>query len=347
MIEKTMNSKTNSTIILAQALLWAWIVVMPGAISLFTGDNPQDALKILITTLKHAAPLLIIYILNFNLLIPKLLFNGKASKYFIINVLLILIPEVIMYYIKLYNNQIPVDVETKIYVGLVVYIFINILCIASATGIRYIMRWNDLQIKIKEEELKSAEAEVNWLKYQLNPHFLFNTLNNISSLTQFDPDKAQASIAQLSDLLRYAIYDSNQPMVPLKGEIDFMDNYIDLMRLRCNDLTKIEKHFDQPEKDAKIAPLLFISLIENAFKHGINSRKESFVKIVLSLQGKEIVFTCENSYFHNGKGDKIGSGIGLENLKRRLELLYHGFYEYYQEVKEETYLVKVTIKFRQ
>lgn len=347
MKEKTMNSKTNSTIILAQALLWAWIVLMPEAISLFTGDNPQDVIKIIITTLKHAAPLLIIYILNFNLLIPKLLFNGKVSKYFIFNVILILIPIMVMYYIKLYHNQIPVYEETKIYVGLVGYIFINILCIASATGIRYIMRWNDLQIKIKEEALKSAEAEVNWLKYQLNPHFLFNTLNNISSLTQFDPDKAQDSIAQLSDLLRYAIYDSNQPMVPLKGEIDFMDNYIDLMQLRCNDLTKIEKHFDQPEDDAKIAPLLFISLIENAFKHGINSRKESFVKIDLSIHGKDIVFTCENSYFHNDKGDKIGSGIGLENLKRRLELLYHGSYEYFQDIQDETYIVKVTIINRQ
>lgn len=347
MKEKTMNSKTNSTIILAQALLWAWIVLMPGSISLFTGDNTQDVIKILITTVKHSAPLLIIYILNFSLLIPKLLFNGKAYKYFIINALLILIPEVIMFYIKLYHNQVPVDIETKIYVGLAGYIFINILCIASATGIRYIMRWNDLQIQIKEEALKGAEAEVNWLKYQLNPHFLFNTLNNISSLTQFDSDKAQDSIAQLSDLLRYAIYDSNQQIVPLKGEIDFMDNYINLMQLRCNDSTKIEKHFDDPENDSKIAPLLFISLIENAFKHGINSRKESFVKVNLSIEGKDIIFTCENSYFHNERGEKIGSGIGLENLKRRLELLYHGFYEYYQEIKDGTYLVKVTIKNRQ
>ncbi|MCI1640579.1 MAG: histidine kinase, partial [Bacteroidales bacterium] len=211
-------------------------------------------------------------------------------------------------------------------------------------GMRYIMRWNDLQIKIREKKLKSAEAEVRWLKYQLNPHFLFNTLNNISSLTQIDADKAQENIGQLSDLLRYAIYDSNQQRVELEGEVEFMNNYISLMRLRCNEMTTIENDMKLPGKPVKIAPLLFISLIENAFKHGVNSRRESFVRIRLELVGNDLVFTCENSYFSNNSLNRIGSGIGLENMKRRLELLYHDNYEYISVIKDETYTAKVTIR---
>jgi LytS/YehU family sensor histidine kinase len=124
-----------------------------------------------------------------------------------------------------------------------------------------------------------------------------------------------------------------------------MENYIDLMKLRCNDMTRIERHFDEPDDSVKIAPLLFISLLENAFKHGINARKESFVRVNLELAGDNISFTCENSYYPNSSdGNKIGSGIGLENLKRRLRLLYPDSYEYVQKIEEDTYKVNVTIK---
>ena len=223
-------------------------------------------------------------------------------------------------------------------------LFSQILMILLAVGLRHVMRTNEREMQFEEERRKTAEAELTWLKHQLNPHFLFNTLNNISSLTQIDPDKAQESIGQLSDLLRYALYDSEAEKVPLASEIDFMDNYIDLMALRCNEQTTVEKHLEVPSRPVEVAPLLFISLVENAFKHGVNARYPSFVKVSMEMEGDDLVFTCDNSLFEKQGTDQIGSGIGLENMKRRLELLYPGRYTYEQDAADDTYHVKVTLK---
>ena len=105
-----------------------------------------------------------------------------------------------------------------------------------------------------------------------------------------------------------------------------MDNYIDLMSLRCNELTTVRKRLEVPSRPVEVAPLLFISLVENAFKHGVNARHESFVDVSMHLEGDDLVFVCDNSRFEKQGTDRIGSGIGLENMKRRLELLYPGRY---------------------
>ncbi len=210
------------------------------------------------------------------------------------------------------------------------------------------MRSNEARMQLEEEKRKSAEAELVWLKHQLNPHFLFNTLNNISSLTQIDPDKAQESIGQLSDLLRYALYDSEAEKVSLASEMEFMSNYVDLMALRCNELTTVTKEFQMPQGSIEVAPLLFISLVENAFKHGVNARYPSYVNVKMYYQDGKVWFSCSNSVFNKGteaaaKSDHIGSGIGLENMKRRLELLYPGRYTYEQKIENDTYIVTVEI----
>jgi LytS/YehU family sensor histidine kinase len=222
--------------------------------------------------------------------------------------------------------------------------FFQLVFIFLAIGARSIIRSNDIQFQLQEEKRKTAEAELTWLKHQLNPHFLFNTLNNISSLTQIDPDKAQESIGELSDTLRYALYDTDTDKVPLSGEVAFMKNYIHLMQLRCNELTEVKTSWDLPAGDVKIAPLLFISPIENAFKHGVNARMASFVHVGLSTEGQDLVFDCENSLFEKTGEDHIGSGIGVENLKRRLELIYPGAYSYEQHEKDGIYSVRITLK---
>ena len=225
------------------------------------------------------------------------------------------------------------------------------MVILLAVGIRSVMRSNEARMQLEEEKRKSAEAELVWLKHQLNPHFLFNTLNNISSLTQIDPDKAQESIGQLSDLLRYALYDSEAEKVPLAAEMEFMSNYIDLMALRCNELTRVEKDFEVPQEHVEVAPLLFISLIENAFKHGVNARYPSSVNVKMYYLKGEVCFFCCNTVFYNSKpieivkkSDHVGSGIGLENMKRRLELLYPGRYTYDVVEEHGSYMVTVTLK---
>jgi sensor histidine kinase YesM len=198
--------------------------------------------------------------------------------------------------------------------------------------------------RAEELEESTAEARYRTLQNQLNPHFLFNTLNNISSLVQIDQDTAQERIGQLSDLLRYTLYESNHELVPVEGEIEFMNNYIELMRLRCNELATVEVDLQVPPKPMRIVPLLFISLIENAFKHGVNSRKSSFVRIRFKAEGDDLVFTCENSDHPKPDVNRSGSGIGLENLRRRLDLAYPGRYRYDQALRENSYFVQITLR---
>ena len=157
---------------------------------------------------------------------------------------------------------------------LIFALLVNMMAIGIALSIRYVMRQG-------EKKQKEVEAELAWLKNQINPHFLFNTLNNISSLTQIDADKAQDTVMQLSDLLRYAMYETNKPKVALEGEVEFMRNYIELMKLRCNEMTTVNGQWSIVNGQSEVPPLLFISLIENAFKHGMNSNAPATIDIRL------------------------------------------------------------------
>lgn len=337
--------------ILIQFGVFLCIIILPGAIQFFvTGGNEFFGGMIKGIMRLMLGPL-VIYIVNYVLLIPKFLFkDGKKKWFYISNALLLIVLNINRLFLK---GEIPQEVLDAFgfkniigfYVSGIAIVFIfQTLFILLAVGVRYIMRSHQQKMALQEAGRKSAEAELSWLKNQLNPHFLFNTLNNISSLTQINPDKAQESIGQLSGLLRYALYESNAAVVPLKGEVEFMEDYIDLMSLRCNDLTTINKEFIIPKGDVKIAPLLFISLIENAFKHGVNSRAESHIDIRMYPDGEDLVFSCGNSFFEKSGEEHIGSGIGLENLKRRLELIYPGAYKFMSGKDGQTYQAVIILK---
>ena len=341
---------------LTQVLVWAIVILMPAALSWYIAGNSANAYKVFLQTLRTMAPVLFLYLVNYLWLVPKYLFvEGRKKWFYLINAGLILLLNIRLLFPEPLSEEeqaqvfesLPFTVNDlwALYAG-VTFVAIVVQCvfILLAVGVRQIKRNYDLKVKIEEEKRKSAEAELTWLKSQLNPHFLFNTLNNISSLTQIDPDKAQESIGQLSDLLRYALYDSDKDLVPLAGEIDFMNNYIGLMSLRCNEMTTVEKDFSIQAGDAKVAPLLFISLVENAFKHGVNARYPSFIRVRMDSDGNDLLFSCENSVFEKTGTDHIGSGIGLENLQRRLELLYPGAFDYSAGSDGQTYSVKVRLK---
>ena len=345
---KRRNLILNTT----QIVVWVGVFIVPALVTWTTTGHMQQALFVFRHSARMILPLFILFGLNYYFLVPKFLYGGKVKWFYIINILLILGWN-LFHYIPRGPIEFPEEVVQQFgrrnmwafLMGAIIgSVFLQTLMILLAVGIRHIMRANESQMKFEEERRKTAEAELTWLKHQLNPHFLFNTLNNISSLTQIDPDKAQESIGQLSDLLRYALYDSESEKVQLSSEIEFMDNYIDLMALRCNEMTTVEKNLEAPSHPVEVAPLLFISLVENAFKHGVNARHPSFVKVAMRMDGDDLVFTCDNSLFEKQGTDRIGSGIGLENMKRRLELLYPGRYTYEQSTSDDTYHVKVTLK---
>ena len=340
---------------MTQVLVWAFVILMPAALSWSIAGNTENAVAVFKGTIMVMAPVLFLYLVNYFWLVPKYLFGKDRKWFYIINAAFLILINIRSFFPEPVPEEFRVQMSESLpftvndlwawYAGgIFVALLVQCVFILLAVGVRQIQRNNELKVKIEEVKRKSAEAELTWLKNQLNPHFLFNTLNNISSLTQIDPDKAQESIGQLSDLLRYALYDTQNEFVPLAGEMEFMGNYIDLMRLRCNEMTTVEKDFSVQAGDAKVAPLLFISLIENAFKHGVNARFPSFIRVRMSSDGPDLDFTCENSVFDKAGSDHIGSGIGIENLRRRLELLYPDAFEYSSGNDGRTYTATVRLK---
>ena len=335
------KSRRNLIINTTQIVVWVGVFLVPAVVTGTMTGSLEQAWKVFIAGAVILLPAFIIYALNYYYLVPKLLHGGRAKWFYIINGIII-VGMLAWDFFGRHPQEFPKEVVEQfgernlwaMYVGTILLrVFVQCMLILLAVGLRHIMRANETVV-----------AELTWLKHQLSPHFLFNTLNNISSLTQIDPDKAQESIGQLSDLLRYALYDSEADKVSLAAEMEFMSNYVDLMALRCNELTTVEKEFKAPQEHVEVAPLLFISLVENAFKHGVNARYPSFVNVGMFYADGVITFRCANSLFEKQGSDHIGSGIGLENMKRRLELLYPGKYTYEQKADNDTYTVEVKLQ---
>ena len=188
----------------------------------------------------------------------------------------------------------------------------------------------------------ALQYELDFLKNQLSPHFLFNTLNNISALIQFDPKRAEESMAKLSKLLRVMLYQTSDSTIPIKEEIDILEKYADLERLRLDASYKLDFTTDLEDENFQIAPLIAMPLVENAIKHSVNPDGPSFARINIKQNGNIVEFHTENSNFPRKKKTNEG-GLGLATFKKRLDLLYKGRYEYKTEVVDGVYKASLTI----
>ena len=320
----------------AQVLLLSLVLLSPGLISYVTTHDIQVVWGSLTVSAYWLAPAVAVYLLNFYLCVPQLWFRHRRWQFVVANIILVLASNAHVIFKDF--KSLPENILAGYSSFLIFALLVNLMAVFIAISIRYVMRQS-------EKKQKEVEAELAWLKNQINPHFLFNTLNNISSLTQIDADKAQDTVMQLSDLLRYAMYETNKTKVPLEGEVEFMRNYIELMKLRCNEMTTVNSQFSILNSQLEVAPLLFISLIENAFKHGMNSNAPATIDIRLMQQGDTLVFTSDNTNNPKPTKDRSGSGIGLENTRRRLDLLYSGRYQWEQAITPDNiYHVKITIQ---
>lgn len=201
----------------------------------------------------------------------------------------------------------------------------NLFIVIFLGMIRFAVDWFEFEARQKNVENERLTAELNFLKAQINPHFLFNTLNNLYYLAYTQSQKTTEVIAKLSQMMRYMIYDSNHALVPLNKEIEYMESYISLERLRLNEEIPIRLTVEGGNPhDYLIAPLIFITFLENAFKHGVsNNHPKAWVDICVQLKGNECVYRVENSKIPFTKPEaEQKSGIGLQNVKRRLELSY-------------------------
>ena len=342
--------KKDMWLFVAQVAVWTVVLfALPLATFLSTQDVTATRTSFYVVWGLFQAPV-VVYFINFYLLGPYLFFKRRHWWFVLINLVMILGLNYQFFLVYLNRDSIPnmPAMDTNMWVGFfggfLMFLVLNCMIAAIAIGIRHFIHTRQIRQQLIEEKAKNTEAELAWLKNQINPHFLFNTLNNISSLVQIDADKAQDAIAQLSDLLRYAMYETNKNTVPLQGEIEFMRNYVELMKLRCSEKTMVNCQLSIANSPLTIAPLLFISLIENAFKHGISSNRDSRIDITLTADGQQLIFDCENTNFPKNDTDRSGSGIGLENTRRRLDLIYKDRYTWEQTLEDNIYKVKITIQ---
>ena len=330
--------------------LWAFLFLSPLTYWRGTGFNFMHYLMTCMTPLFQ----MIVFYLNYMVLAPKFFEPGKHRYDLIINVVLLLTLGTTLHFWMIYVNSIYVPVNTMPIdtIGTISYIARNSLNLAifagGATALAVARRWVTADQKLKESEAARAHAELNNLRSQINPHFLLNTLNNIYALTAIDQSRAQDAIQQLSKLLRHILYDNEEKEVLLQDEIQFLENYINLMKIRLssNVDVKFENLVSPSDYNLKIAPLIFISLVENAFKHGISPTIDSFIHIRIAASHQDVTFFIANSNYPKTAHDRSGHGIGLQQVQRRLDLAYPGRYSWTKGVSGNgsTYTSSIHIK---
>jgi two-component sensor histidine kinase len=348
------KSKSKYRYLSLHLLCWSVLIFVP----IFFHSSSDDWVVIFnryLRWLGNPLAYLLIFYVNYLWLVPRFLLKKRDWKMFVLINLFVLaagllVMDVWHWCAVQWLPEVNPDAPKRPTFRFPRYfwaILTHILIIALAVAVRMIQRWQHIEEARKEAEAARAEAELSNLRNQMNPHFLLNTLNNIYALIAFDQEKAQTAVGELSKLLRHVLYENQQDFVPLYKEVDFMRNYIELMKIRVTDSVKIETDIDiQPNDSTPVAPLIFISLIENAFKHGISPQGKGEIKIDLHQVNGDI--TCEicNTCYPKRENDKSGSGIGLEQVSRRLELLYPDRYVWEKGKTEDgsQYYSKIIIK---
>lgn len=327
--------------------LWAFIFLSPLTFWRGTGIT-------LVQYLMYCADplcLMIVFYLNYLYLAPKFFVSGRHRYDLLINLILVISLGIMLHYWKEYTNTLyPVpgrhpdvidDFTRTLRDSLNLAIFA-----AGSTALALARRYVTADQKLKESEAARAKSEYLNLRSQINPHFLLNTLNNIYALTAIDQTRAQEAIQQLSKMLRHMLYDNQDSEVLLCDEVQFIENYINLMKIRLSGNVDVMFVSKISNPATKVAPLIFISLVENAFKHGISPTKPSFVHINIMATPDEINFNIENSNHPKTNLDRSGHGIGLNQVQRRLELAYPNRYTWNKGMSEDGSIYTSTIRIK-
>ena len=223
----------------------------------------------------------------------------------------------------------------------IIAIVILILMLGANLGIKGYFKTREDQKKLLRLEKENLEQQLEYLKYQINPHFFMNTLNNIHALVDIDAEKAKSTILELSKMMRFVLYEGDKKGVPLTREFGFIRNYITLMCLRYTDKVQISIDLPAQTPDLMIPPLMLITFIENAFKHGVSYQHASFIEVKAEVQGDTLHFSCRNSKAEKSNEEK--GGVGLANVKQRLKLLYDNDYSLKIQDDSDVYSVQLTI----
>ncbi|MEE6129698.1 histidine kinase [Chryseobacterium arthrosphaerae] len=287
--------------------------------------------------------------INIYVLVPRFFFKTKYITYLVLLVLMGVVGlNIIGYGFKLFFVDFKVVAEHKgekggIYEGVLMCIPI----ILTTTTIKLLQKWISDNKKINELNNLTLNMELNELRNQINPHFLFNMLNNVKALIRTDPAKASVVIVKLSEFLRYQLYENSEEKTLLTSEIDFLSNFLNLEKIRRDQfsfdiITQLDK---RALNSTFIPPNLFTTFVENAVKHSVDiSGEGSYVKIEINIENKQLHFVCINSrHARYTVPDKKNSGLGLANITRRLELLYNDTFELDIQSGDKEYIVNLKI----
>lgn len=367
----------KASLILLHIMTWLVLFSIPYFISLGDFDVLPKIIQRIWTPLFFYASL---FYINYFILIDKFLFKKKYFIYFLSNIVLIALFVIITIKLKFlffdedfskitapnFDSLPPnIDRQHSFPEGVTppfrpelgfrprmnLFIYLDslwfIIPLMFSIALKTFERLKKSELQRKEAEKFKLESELKYLKYQLQPHFFFNSLNNIYSLVDNYPKIAKETIHSLGKLMRYLLYETNTELVSLSKEIDFLKRYVQLMILRSSDKTLISYDFSEVNEIIRVAPLLYISLIENAFKHGISATKTTEINFVITTDSKNIYFKSTNSYYPKGKSDESGSGIGLENLEKRLPLLYDDEYIFESKIENNYFIVSLTLPIKE
>nr|WKN39720.1 histidine kinase [Tunicatimonas sp. TK19036] len=300
-----------------------------------------------------------IFYLNARMWVPRLLFHNKIS-WFILMVMLtalalmmlvkvieigINLPELMHQAFHPESDEPPSPKRISLFDAFV--LILALLVLGVSTSVATVQKWQkDVQLRQNLEQQKIS-SELSFLKAQINPHFFFNTLNNIYALTLSDVPTARQALHTLSRMMRYVLYETRKDVTLLSQEIAFIQDYINLMQLRLTD--KVEVYFDHPEKvhDVFVAPMLFLPFVENAFKHGVSTQSDSHIRISIRQQERALYLEVQNTIFPGKSAvPEESSGIGLVNTRRRLDLLYPNRYSLFidEHAPENTFMVQLSLE---
>lgn len=327
---------------MAYVLVWAIIFLVPFIYTYLKSEEPI-ALHDVLTIWAKILPYYIIFLLNNYILAPFLLLRQRYMVYILS---LILIDVAVFGNAELLSPENGIGQLSLNQLKLYWNMLLGIVIAGVNSMIKLYYRAIVTTQRMAMLEKEAVESQMEYLKHQINPHFLMNTLNNIHAMIDFDTEMAKKSVVELSHLLRHVLYDSSEKHTTLDKEVEFIDSYIKLMRIRYIDEVNIE--FNTPDivlcRKIKLPPLLLIVLVENAFKHGISYNENSFVKIDIMAFENELTCIVTNSRHKATNSNTEHSGIGLSNITRRLNMLFDKRYTLtIDDSDEKRYTVELVI----
>lgn len=323
----------------------AWLLFGAWVFYFLYGNSTLSFGKVLDVLVGLLINILIFYF-NWYVLIPKYLARNRILLYIaavlttLLSIAAIRAP-LDFYVFREYNREMSTLYTSE---RMMQYIMGGLVLVFISSALKVTGNYIRNERRNKELETQKLTAELAFLKSQVNPHFLFNTLNNIYSLAYKQHPETPDAIMKLSLLMRYMLYESNDTLVSLEKEVDHIRNFIDLQKLRLREQTGIKLNIQGELEGKQIAPMLLMTLVENAFKHGLVSKNEIGIILNLVVQDDFLLFSTINNTSQHKK--RQFGGIGLENLKRRLNLLYNNRHELTFEEKEGTFYATLKLNFK-